>query len=484
MQGRKRRTGGEELLAPSPPKKQRKAKLYIPTKRSGPYAILLVLSTLSETTTSGYTKVQLIELAQPFCDSSFTAPSDPTKFYTAWDSVKTLQSKDLICDFGRPTKKYMLTKEGWDVAKSIRKTLNDYELSKVGKQQGETSPSQVVPSQVVPSQVVPSHVGASQLGASQLVGIEIGEKHPRGYQVSSQQHSRIIDLEGELEDEEAQTRQAMEASLKEEATRRSKPTEVLPRPRTDIVQPRAGTAYSAAANTRFLELLSSPAASSSHSSRPWGERVQTASVDLPTSHKPTYATSTVPPVVSKVQPSFRPFCIAPGTFTVELVLDNREVRSKTDRDYIQDELRNRGIQPIVKSMEVGDALWVAKCKDPRLLSRLGEEGDEIVLDYIVERKRLDDLVSSIKDGRFQEQKFRLQKSGVKNVVYVIEEITMSLEATQHYHEHIISAIASSQVVNGYFVKRTKKLDDTIHYLARMTMMLKSLYEVCSHTSPL
>ncbi len=32
------------------------------------------------------------------------------------------------------------------------------------------------------------------------------------------------------------------------------------------------------------------------------------------------------------------------------------------------------------------------------------ERRELVLDYIVERKRMDDLCSSIKDGRFKEQK--------------------------------------------------------------------------------
>ncbi|KXJ05086.1 Crossover junction endonuclease MUS81, partial [Exaiptasia diaphana] len=35
------------------------------------------------------------------------------------------------------------------------------------------------------------------------------------------------------------------------------------------------------------------------------------------------------------------------------------------------------------------------------------EGKELVLDYIVERKRMDDLNSSICDGRFREQKCRL-----------------------------------------------------------------------------
>ncbi len=46
-----------------------------------------------------------------------------------------------------------------------------------------------------------------------------------------------------------------------------------------------------------------------------------------------------------------------------------------------------------------------------------------------------------------------------------------------YQEATESAIASTQVVDGYFVKRTQKVDDTIRYLARMTMLLKSVYEV-------
>ena len=34
-----------------------------------------------------------------------------------------------------------------------------------------------------------------------------------------------------------------------------------------------------------------------------------------------------------------------------------------------------------------------------------------MLDFIVERKRTDDLAGSIVDGRFREQKFRLKESG-------------------------------------------------------------------------
>lgn len=36
-------------------------------------------------------------------------------------------------------------------------------------------------------------------------------------------------------------------------------------------------------------------------------------------------------------------------------------------------------------------------------------GRELVLDYIIERKRMDDLCGSIIDGRFREQKVRAER---------------------------------------------------------------------------
>jgi len=175
-------------------------------------------------------------------------------------------------------------------------------------------------------------------------------------------------------------------------------------------------------------------------------------------------------------PEFTPIALPPGSFTIELILDIREVRSKNDREGVQNELISNGVSPIMRALELGDITWVAKMKDPNLLSRLGAEGDEILLDWIVERKRLDDLIGSIKDGRFHEQKFRLRKSGIKNVIYIIEEFSISTENSTRYEETVESAIASTQVVNGYFVKKTQHLTDSVLYLARMTKMLKGVYE--------
>lgn len=122
---KKRVSDGNEI-DPKPAKKPRKAKPYVPALRSGPYALLLGLGTLDENSNQSMTKTQLIETAQPYCDSSFTTPPDPTKYFTAWNSMKTLIQKDLVYDHGHPLKRYALTEEGWEVAKRIQKTLPEF----------------------------------------------------------------------------------------------------------------------------------------------------------------------------------------------------------------------------------------------------------------------------------------------------------------------------------------------------------------------
>ena len=52
--------------------------------------------------------------------SQFAA--DTSKFYTAWNSVKTLETKDLVVIKGRPAR-YFLTDEGWEVVKRIKKHM-------------------------------------------------------------------------------------------------------------------------------------------------------------------------------------------------------------------------------------------------------------------------------------------------------------------------------------------------------------------------
>ena len=191
--------------------------------------------------------------------------------------------------------------------------------------------------------------------------------------------------------------------------------------------------------------------------------------DAPFSRRPAVAES----------PDFEPIIVPAGSFTVELVVDTREVRTRIDRDYIPSKLATMGVHCSFRAMELGDMIWVARIHDPSVKRKLEGsdlEVPEIVLDHIVERKRLDDLDTSIKDSRFTEQKFRLKRSGIPTPIYLIEDYGSMGYMPEEQHQRLVTSITTTQVLNGFFVKRTRNLDDTIAYLARMTKLLKKQYE--------
>lgn len=384
--------------------------------------------------------------------------------------MTTLVNKDLVQERGRPLRKYALTEDGWDVARRIKAAQTGEVVEKVA---GKNKKSSDVPSQ-------PENVIQAREDADRFLDLEdyleaMEPLRPRPKSSTTTTHVK------QLEPASSPSGQRLGAAPEDKYGTFSK---------SKIREP------SAAPDRNVVELLSSPEPETA-ADRPWASSSfyqDSRSFTSKSAFKSAQQTSnqpsstllqdtdriSMPPAQSSHSPSslptFDPISLAPGTFTVHLVLDNREVRTKDDRDYIADELTKKGTKPLVRPLELGDFFWVAKCHDPNLLPRHGEDGSEICLDWIVERKRLDDLVGSITDGRFQEQKFRLRKSGVKNVIYLIEEFSLSTEKSTKFHDAIQTAIASTQVVDGYFVKRTVKLDETIRYLARMTKMLKSLYE--------
>jgi len=58
------------------------------------------------------------------------------------------------------------------------------------------------------------------------------------------------------------------------------------------------------------------------------------------------------------------------------------------------ELQGRKIPFEIRDLSIGDFLWLA----------VAPNGSELVLPFIVERKRSDDLANSIKGSRYHEQK--------------------------------------------------------------------------------
>lgn len=82
---------------------------------------------------------------------------------------------------------------------------------------------------------------------------------------------------------------------------------------------------------------------------------------------------------------------------MEIIIDNRE-------NSLIKLLEENKIVFIKKNLEIGDIQFI--------------ENDKII--YILERKTINDLGASIKDGRYKEQKMRLLSNHNNNIYYIIE----------------------------------------------------------------
>jgi ERCC4-type nuclease len=90
-----------------------------------------------------------------------------------------------------------------------------------------------------------------------------------------------------------------------------------------------------------------------------------------------------------------------------------------------------------------------------------KDGQEVV---IVERKTVADLVSSICDGRYQEQSFRLLESTLPphRIVYLIEG---SLDSPQSINKKaILSSMMSLWFSKGFSVVQTESIEETVTFL--------------------
>jgi len=88
-------------------------------------------------------------------------------------------------------------------------------------------------------------------------------------------------------------------------------------------------------------------------------------------------------------PRFDPIIWPVGSFKVYLICDTREQsREYGQRKQFCDKLSEQGVNVDRKMLPLGDMLWVARRVDPTTGNPIAG-GQEVVLDAIIERKRLD-----------------------------------------------------------------------------------------------
>ncbi|XP_056159459.1 crossover junction endonuclease MUS81 isoform X3 [Syzygium oleosum] len=111
-------------------------------------------------------------------------------------------------------------------------------------------------------------------------------------------------------------------------------------------------------------------------------------------------------------------------YEVILILDDREqfaTRGSRSRRIIDNICSQFNVKVEVRRLPVGDGIWIARHK---------YHDSEYVLDFIVERKKVEDLRSSIRDNRYKDQKFKLLRCGLKKLIYLVEGDPNQCEAAE------------------------------------------------------
>ncbi|KAI9246201.1 hypothetical protein BY458DRAFT_591073 [Sporodiniella umbellata] len=545
-------------LPSSQPKRPKKA--YVPTYRSGAYAILLCLQDMQATGRDSLTKEQICTYAQPYCTSSMTL-AEPGKSYTAFNGVKTLLEKGYVYKSGRPVK-YMLTDTGIEMANKLRSAgdgsqpSSSQPLSQPSSSQPLSQPSSSQPlSQAQPSEsnrwaqdrwkdtlaveltlsLDEDHLLYETLeGSNQIQPVQSkipqdsfkGEaitKEPAYHQHDAKDRSPVVVNLDDDSDEDLLSSQ--HSSSKRTAEDLNNPAVFHFTYLSALKEPvrHASSAWVVLdeENTSLSYLIRFDAQQRQHPEVAYLTGIehdgdQTLTGYLPETRAiavcPGLPCSPLLPLHRSKEDGFWPLDSSPAEATVfpvqasdsqdtqimssqqramdqvytdvvqlmeaeniepwqpdeyniELVLDSREIQTKTNRTYIQDQLTAQGIPLSTRSLDLGDVVWIARNKN---------SGQELFLDYVIERKRLDDLIASIKDGRFTEQKQRLKRSGAKKAMYIVEEYSRE-EAVNFGLQAIQTAMSSTQIIDHIFLKRTSNMDETIRYLISVHRMIERCY---------
>jgi ERCC4-type nuclease len=96
-----------------------------------------------------------------------------------------------------------------------------------------------------------------------------------------------------------------------------------------------------------------------------------------------------------------------------------------------------------------------------------DDGKDVLL---IERKSFSDLLASIKDGRYEEQSYRLIHSSgfpTHSIIYVIEGMFSQVRTPQE-KKMILSAMTSINVFKGFSTHRTSTVTETAEWIFALT----------------
>ena len=153
---------------------------------------------------------------------------------------------------------------------------------------------------------------------------------------------------------------------------------------------------------------------------------------------------------------------------IYLIVDLREKGAGNENFRV--EILNKLHYPIPieeKNLSLGDFTWIYKDQ---------LDGEEYMIDFIIERKTLNDLSASILDGRYNEQKYRLKNSPYKNIYYLFEGTELNIHNNSNLSKDAINT-AINNTINIHDIKyyRTFSTKDTVNKLIELDSNIRKSF---------
>lgn len=430
----------------SPSKNVRKPakgpKRYAPQKNSVSYALLITLYRQLKNGVSFMKKQELIDAAEAsgLARTSIgpdKAKGKPSQFgssarewYTGWNCMKTLILKGLVVKSSCPAK-YMLTEEGQEAAREclLRSGLIDSCETLTPTDRSQSSLDEQRASMSDFSRVVSTENRVASTSAG--LGCEM--------EINDTDRNDQCDLVDSSDSDSADIVEIDYATTIAACTSSNNGNR---------------TSFGSGAS-RNQDSVRTDSAMGSFSLR------ACSSVD-PSLQKP----SDVHTVEADVNSLAMPPCSFgekfEDTYDIVLILDDREHFGSRSRKVVDNLHSQFKILVEVRRLPIGDGIWIVRHR---------QSNHEYVLDFIVERKNVNDLCSSIRDNRYRDQKLRLQRCGLRKLIYLVEGDPNSLETA----ESIKTACFTTEILEGFDVQRTTGFADTVKRYGYLTQSIFQYY---------
>ncbi|CDF38712.1 Crossover junction endonuclease mus81 [Chondrus crispus] len=124
----------------------------------------------------------------------------------------------------------------------------------------------------------------------------------------------------------------------------------------------------------------------------------------------------------------------------------------------------QGIDCEVRQLPCGDVRFVAQYPG----------GIEVILDYIIERKTLEDFHASMRDGRERREAFKMRQAQIPRRIFLLEG-DVKQNTLLRNKASFEKRRAEIEVCDDFYSKKTKSLDDTVVLFVNLQTSMHAVF---------